>query len=1106
MAALSAGQTVLNQEIVSTFIYTMYGDRTPFVLPQNPTLTPLGAQQLYQAGANIRARYVTPSSNTGANESATIRNISPYEIFNDEISVSSTDDQWVVASAQAFMQGLYPPLESSSNYTYIRGQSYLANGTNVVAPLNGYQYATIHTSSANDLDSIYLQGSQGCPMYTAASAQYYSTPFYQELQTGTAEFYSSLEPQFLSGIFEEASVGYFDAYFIWDYLNYAYLHNTTVASSLDEESMTRASILAADWAFAMNTNTSLYGLNPGDQIGVMAGKTLAYNILKSFYTTINTQGATNKLTLAFGSYEPMIAFAALSELISPMNAAFYNLPEPGASFVFELLTLTADDDTTYPSVDDLFVRFLYRNGTGNDTELVAYPLFGYSPSDDLISLSDFLDSMQQIAISSIEASSRHGLHPAVAGVIAGVVPSLGDCAVTSRRSSTYRARGWSSASFDTSDDTGFFGSNINSTDIAKPERQPVPPPTEHLAEKDVGFAKFLKTHSSPTHNRVTAGGRIVPMEKREALPRFHMPDPERVAARSDASLTWSNNVGRLGTPNAEPQTSVNGQLPGANPSDADAGLENFPCAEMNAISSGQMLSSCSYFTPQFPCLALQPPMVYAGYAGSFADSQNLAMINATVGGCADVHLQSVYSTGQMVQDADALFNNLDHQLRLIDRHRAMISHDPNLAAQRMAVVQQRAEAKEQIHRLKAQLQAEQSPSAYFHPMAFSSRVPATFVPIATTPMHHPVASPASMATSTIRPNALIEKPFPGTKRKAIPIVPPPAPSPTQAEPCKKPNPAATTKAKLQQRYSARDSHGNDGPLGSDVEQSCTVLQQSCGNHSAKCQVVVARDRGGQRQDKRQQRESCVAKGHPRQEQVEPEDVETIYELQLDAMRLPEGVNVLITLSNGAHVSVPGSRLGRPQSSQMSDFERQYWGRKPKYTTEMLERLKARATIQGGGGPISDEYLITNADGPPATPPRERGSKQNGSCEQRVQKYVDEQSTSRVQEERAAGARPGSRVASAVAVAAASANVMTGTRADESLLGEKESSMPADKMSQKGYSSVLVQNINVEVQLPPPGLDGATDPNGRSAAVLSLTATGKQPSPRLLHRSAPNGGA
>ncbi|KAL9110196.1 MAG: hypothetical protein Q9227_005257 [Pyrenula ochraceoflavens] len=42
-----------------------------------------------------------------------------------------------------------------------------------------------------------------------------------------------------------------------------------------------------------------------------------------------------------------------------------------------------------------------------------------------------------------------------------------------------------------------------------------------LASVDPGFASFLKKHSSPTHQRVTAGGRIVPMEK-PGPPKFQI--------------------------------------------------------------------------------------------------------------------------------------------------------------------------------------------------------------------------------------------------------------------------------------------------------------------------------------------------------------------------------------------------------------------------------------------------------------------------------------------------------------------------------------------------------------------------------------------------------
>lgn len=43
-----------------------------------------------------------------------------------------------------------------------------------------------------------------------------------------------------------------------------------------------------------------------------------------------------------------------------------------------------------------------------------------------------------------------------------------------------------------------------------PRRQPVSPPSNSLAQQNAGFARFLKEHASPPHQRVTAGGRIVP--------------------------------------------------------------------------------------------------------------------------------------------------------------------------------------------------------------------------------------------------------------------------------------------------------------------------------------------------------------------------------------------------------------------------------------------------------------------------------------------------------------------------------------------------------------------------------------------------------------------
>ncbi len=443
-------QTVLKQQVLNTFIYTRYGDRTPVVLSSSPTLTPLGAQQLFEAGTKIRDRYVAPSDGNYTSTS-TIYGVSANQLVYNQIKTLSTSDQYVAASALAFLQGLYPPLEMSTNWTYIEGQSTLANGTNLVAPLNGYQYPEITTISSNDLNSIWVSGMDNCPSYTASTQEYYRTIDYQSILNTTMDFYTSLEPEFLDGVFSSAAVGYYDAYYIYDYLNYAYIHNDTVAESLRPEDLTKAKILAADWVFAMNADLTASGSTAGDRIRAIAGRTLATRLLIAFDTAINTQGQSEKMTLLFGSFEPMISFAALTKLVSQQNAAFYNVPAPGSSFIFELFSMQADETTTWPNTSDIYVRFLYQNGTDSDSSLIEYPLFGLSPSEAAVPFTDFVRSLEEFLMfdvgdwcttcgsfsvfcpaftdtdgnynptTGLLPSGHKGLSPVVAGVIGAVV-------------------------------------------------------------------------------------------------------------------------------------------------------------------------------------------------------------------------------------------------------------------------------------------------------------------------------------------------------------------------------------------------------------------------------------------------------------------------------------------------------------------------------------------------------------------------------------------------------------------------------------------------------------------------------------------------------------
>ena len=138
LASLASSQsTILNEQVLSSFIYTVYGDRTPLILPEDPTLTPLGAQQLYGVGQKFRNRYV--GSNGSVPSGTAILGISPYVLNNEAISILTTSDQYLVASASAFMQGLYPPLDLSSSSTYATDLSVLANGSIITAPLSNYR-------------------------------------------------------------------------------------------------------------------------------------------------------------------------------------------------------------------------------------------------------------------------------------------------------------------------------------------------------------------------------------------------------------------------------------------------------------------------------------------------------------------------------------------------------------------------------------------------------------------------------------------------------------------------------------------------------------------------------------------------------------------------------------------------------------------------------------------------------------------------------------------------------------------------------------------------------------------------------------------------------
>lgn len=184
----------------------------------------------------------------------------------------SSLDEFIVASAQAYMQSLYPPLKISSR-ALLNPMSTLANGSIIDYPLGGYQYPQIYTASLLDPDSIYVAGDVNCPLYDAAAIGHVDSQESMKMRSATKDFYNNLESTIFNGIFEKSMVNYDEAYMIYDYLNYGYTHNQTVRKQLSEADVLRAKVLADQWIYATNGKASATGSET--HIQTISGRTMA---------------------------------------------------------------------------------------------------------------------------------------------------------------------------------------------------------------------------------------------------------------------------------------------------------------------------------------------------------------------------------------------------------------------------------------------------------------------------------------------------------------------------------------------------------------------------------------------------------------------------------------------------------------------------------------------------------------------------------------------------------------------------------------------------------------------------------------------------------------
>lgn len=434
LAGAEAAETVLG-----AYIFHRHGDRTPKALaPTN--LTTLGYEEVYRSGQYYNSRYITGDSK--------IKGINEEIVKLSQLSVSSPVDNVLQNSAMGFLQGLYPPVQTVQT---------LGNGSDVTAPLSGYQLIPVNTiaTGAGSEDSGWLQDASSCANAKTSSNNYFESSEYQNTLASTKDFYNSLVPV-VNGTFTADQVSFKNAYVgksgrrettriiltrftVFDLINVAEIHNSSIPSSDLLTNETLHQLLT-------RANEHEYGLayNASDNMRAIAGMQLAGEILKYMNSTITSKGA-NKLGIQFGAYATALSLFGLMDM-PKASEDFTGVIDYASSMIFELVT-EADVSSGFPATSDLSVRFLFHNGTAsNASQPTTYPMFGGSA--DTVSWTDFQTNLNKFAVSTTEQwctkcgnstgtcapyasnsgtsstqqkSSHHTISPAVGGVIGAMV-------------------------------------------------------------------------------------------------------------------------------------------------------------------------------------------------------------------------------------------------------------------------------------------------------------------------------------------------------------------------------------------------------------------------------------------------------------------------------------------------------------------------------------------------------------------------------------------------------------------------------------------------------------------------------------------------------------
>lgn len=176
---------------------------------------------------------------------------------------------------------------------------------------------------------------------------------------------------------------------VYDLIHVSEIHNKTIPSGnlLTTDTLFQLQTLADNHEFNLAYNAS-------EPIRAIAGSTLAAQIVQQLNTTIIGKSK-QQVGIQFGAYASFLSFFGLAQL-PQASENFTGIVDYASSMTFELVTNATVSNTSYPSADEISVRFLFSNGSASITPLQAYPLFGQNETE--LPWQTFVDQMNKFAI------------------------------------------------------------------------------------------------------------------------------------------------------------------------------------------------------------------------------------------------------------------------------------------------------------------------------------------------------------------------------------------------------------------------------------------------------------------------------------------------------------------------------------------------------------------------------------------------------------------------------------------------------------------------------------------------------------------------------------